>query len=112
VERRQIATLAVIGALGVAVLAMSVAPIVPGASTSAPDITSPGIASPGVPGAFDPASLVNLTEPDAYTRASQAGWAVRTASRDGETFALTQDYSPTRVNLTVADGTVRAVTVG
>lgn len=56
--------------------------------------------------------LLGLTEDEAVTFAESQGWGVRIAARDGEQFALTMDYSPTRVNLTIEGGFVTYVFVG
>ncbi|MFM8381113.1 MAG: hypothetical protein ACKOA6_03815, partial [Actinomycetota bacterium] len=56
--------------------------------------------------------LLGLTEDEAVAYAESQGWGVRIAARDGEQFALTMDYSPTRVNLTVEGGFVTYVFVG
>jgi hypothetical protein len=58
------------------------------------------------------ADLIGLTEDEAFETAASRGWEVRVASRDGESFSLTMDYLGNRVNLTVDDGMVTAVTVG
>ncbi len=58
------------------------------------------------------ADLIGLTEDEAFEAAASRGWEVRVASRDGESFSLTMDYLGNRVNLTVDDGMVTAVTVG
>ena len=56
--------------------------------------------------------LLGLTEDEAVAYAESQGWGVRIAARDGEQFALTMDYSPTRVNLTIEGGFVTYVFVG
>jgi hypothetical protein len=58
------------------------------------------------------ATLIGLTEDDAIATATDRGWAVRVVERDGEQFAVTEDYSTSRVNLTITNGAVTAVTVG
>lgn len=58
------------------------------------------------------AQLVGLTEDEAFAEAAARGWEVRVASRDGESFSLTMDFLWNRVNVTVDDGLVTAVTVG
>lgn len=57
-------------------------------------------------------TLVGLSEEEAMKVATGNGWAVRIAMRDGEGFMLTADYRQDRVNLTIANGVVTAVTVG
>lgn len=54
------------------------------------------------------ASFVGLTEAEAEALASERGWTVRIAARDGEQFQLTMDYRPERINLTIDAGTVTA----
>lgn len=56
--------------------------------------------------------LLGLTEDEAVAYADSQGWGVRIAARDGEQFALTMDYSPTRVNLTIEGGFVTYVFIG
>jgi len=54
-------------------------------------------------------ALVGLSEDEARDVASARGWEVRLASVDGEPFALTEDYSPVRVNLTIVADEVTEV---
>ncbi len=56
--------------------------------------------------------LVGLIESDAVLRAQQAGLTTRVVERDGEQFPVTMDYSSTRVNLVITDGTVTTATIG
>jgi len=58
------------------------------------------------------ALLVGLPEADAERCATDLGWAWRVGERDGEAFALTADWSPSRVTVTVIDGAVTAIVVG
>lgn len=58
------------------------------------------------------ADLIGLTEDQAFAEATARGWEVRVASRDGEWFALTMDFLSNRVNFTVEDDVVTAITVG
>ena len=57
-------------------------------------------------------TLMGLTEEEAGKVASENGWTVRVAMRDGEAFMLTTDYSKTRVNLSIEKTLVTAVTIG
>lgn len=57
-------------------------------------------------------ALLGMTEAEAADYAENQGWAMRIASRDGEQFALTMDYSPTRVNLSIEQGLVTYVFIG
>lgn len=57
-------------------------------------------------------TLVGLPEDDATEAATRAGYTVRVVSRDGEGFAITMDYSPTRIDLDVDEGVVTAARVG
>ncbi|MEY4365942.1 MAG: hypothetical protein RLZZ305_1286 [Actinomycetota bacterium] len=89
--------------------------------TSATDAPTP-VPQPGpTPGTDVPAAavrpadaekLVGLTEDEATRVATGAGWTIRVVSRDGEDFLVTTDWQGNRVNITVVDGTVTAVTVG
>lgn len=56
--------------------------------------------------------LIGLTEAEAQKVATELGWQLRVAMRDGEAFMLTKDYQTNRVNLTIAKGYVTAVVVG
>jgi hypothetical protein len=60
----------------------------------------------------DAAALIGLSEAEAVDTAMAAGWTVRIVARDGEQFAVTDDYLTARVNLTIEGDTVTAVTVG
>ena len=57
-------------------------------------------------------TLVGLSETDATKAVESKGWVVRIGSRDGENFALTMDYRPDRVTLTVVSDKVTAATPG
>jgi hypothetical protein len=57
-------------------------------------------------------SLIGLTEDEARKVATERGWTVRVAMRDGEAFMLTTDYREDRVNLTVVKNTVTSVQIG
>ena len=61
--------------------------------------------------ALDAASkaLVGLGEADATVAAQANGWTLRVVQRDGVDLAVTADFSPSRVNVAVAAGTVVAV---
>lgn len=52
------------------------------------------------------ATIVGETEDDAIAAIAAGGFEHRIAERDGEGFALTEDWRPTRINLTVDDGIV------
>ena len=56
--------------------------------------------------------LIGLTEAEAQKVATELGWQVRVAMRDGEAFMLTMDYQTNRVNLTITKGSVTAVVIG
>lgn len=56
--------------------------------------------------------LLGFVEADAQRCAAELGWAFRVGVRDGESFALTQDYSLQRVTVSIDDGVVTAVVVG
>jgi hypothetical protein len=89
----------------------------PDASTAPPPTgVEPGgpiVTAPTTPAPVDPASaaklLVGLTLDEATKVAAQAGWTVRVSTLDGVAQQLTQDYSPTRVDVAVTSGTVSGV---
>ena len=56
--------------------------------------------------------LIGFTESDAESCALSLGWAFRVGERDGESFALTADYSQQRVTVSVTNDLVTAVAVG
>ena len=57
-------------------------------------------------------TLLGMSEQEANSTAVANGWVVRVAARDGEQFALTMDYNPKRVNLTIDNGVVSDVFIG
>lgn len=56
--------------------------------------------------------LLGYTEADAERCATVLGWAYRVGMRDGEAFAVTMDYSPQRVTVTIEADRVTAIVVG
>ena len=58
------------------------------------------------------ATLVTMTEADSVMCAEKLGWTWRIGQRDDETFALTMDFRPDRVTVTVMNGLVTAALVG
>ena len=56
--------------------------------------------------------LLGYSEADAQRCAAELGWSFRVGARDGESFALTEDYSLQRVTVIVNDDVVTAITVG
>ncbi len=56
--------------------------------------------------------LIGFTESDAESCAMSLGWAFRVGERDGESFAVTADYSQQRVTVSVTKDLVTAVAVG
>jgi len=56
--------------------------------------------------------LLGFSEADAQRCADELGWAFRVGRRDGESFALTMDYSTQRVTVEVDDDIVTAIVVG
>ena len=56
--------------------------------------------------------LLGLPESEATKLAMERGWVVRIAARDAEFFMLTTDYSENRVNLSVKNRKVIAITIG
>lgn len=61
------------------------------------------------------AAVIGMAEVEAVALVegvSSMPMSVRVVSRDGEALPVTEDYSPTRVNLAIVDGTVTEATVG
>jgi outer membrane biogenesis lipoprotein LolB len=56
--------------------------------------------------------LLGYVEADAQRCAAELGWAYRVGMRDGESFAVTEDYSLQRVTVSIDDGVVVAIVVG
>ena len=56
--------------------------------------------------------LIGFTESDAEACATSLGWAFRVGERNGESFALTADYSQQRITVSVTNDLVTAVVVG
>ena len=59
-----------------------------------------------VPAVAFGATIIGETEDDAIAAIAAGGFESRIAERDGEGFALTDDWRPNRINLTVNDGIV------
>jgi hypothetical protein len=85
------------------------------------DPGSPAVDPPQVENPTEPAvvpdetsvkKLIGLTEAEAQKVATELGWQVRVAMRDGEAFMLTMEYLTNRVNLTITKGLVVAVAIG
>ena len=64
------------------------------------------------PGIDDLPDVIGLTEADATAALTDAGYTVRVVERDGEMFPVTMDYSESRANLVITDGSVTAVSIG
>lgn len=62
---------------------------------------------------FDAARLVGRSMPAARKLANRHGCSVRVVKRNGEWLAVTEDFSPSRINVAVREGTVvRIVSIG
>lgn len=95
----------------------SSAPVDPDEPVASPP--GPGSVDPGAPFDLEPIDiadaeiLVGRSLADAEAEAERRGWTVRVARLDGEDLMLTEDYSPTRVNVAVeADLVVEVVSIG
>ena len=58
------------------------------------------------------ATLITMTESDSVVCSEKLGWTWRIGQRDDEMFAVTKDYRPNRVTVTVENGLVTTVVVG
>jgi len=58
------------------------------------------------------ATLIGKTEVDAETYARGKGWVWRVGRRDGEQFALTEDYCECRVTVSIDNDIVTEAVVG
>ena len=56
--------------------------------------------------------LIGFTESNAAACATSLEWEFRVGERDGESFALTEDYSLQRVTVSVTNDLVTAVVIG
>jgi hypothetical protein len=56
--------------------------------------------------------LIGMKESGAEVCAAANRWLYRVGERDGEPFAVTMDYRPNRVTVSVRSGIITAVTVG
>lgn len=56
--------------------------------------------------------LIGMSERAAEVCSSVLKWSYRVGERDGESFAVTMDFRPDRVTVSVQSGTITAVTVG
>ena len=59
-----------------------------------------------------PSSFVGLTEEEANAKAIKADLPHRVINRDGQSLPVTRDYRPERLNFTIENGKVTAVTNG
>ena len=55
-------------------------------------------------------SFVGLSEIQAVSKAQSENRTMRIVARDGQSFAVTQDYSPNRLNLEIKNGAVSKAT--
>jgi hypothetical protein len=58
------------------------------------------------------ATVIGLTEQEAIDAIEAEGLIARVVARDGEFYAVTEDYSVSRINLVVEAGLVTEATVG
>jgi hypothetical protein len=57
-------------------------------------------------------TLISMSEDQGQQCSELLGWAYRVGQRDDEYFALTKDYNPSRVTVSIKDGFVLSVLVG
>ena len=57
-------------------------------------------------------ALISMSEDQGQQCSELLGWAYRVGQRDDEYFALTKDYNPSRVTVSIKDGFVVSVQVG
>ena len=87
-------------------------PVDPGSPAVDPGQVENPTEPAAVPDETSVKKLIGLTEAEAQKVATELGWQVRVAMRDGEAFMLTTDYLTNRVNLTITKGSVTFVVVG
>jgi hypothetical protein len=59
-----------------------------------------------------PSSFIGLTEGEAAAKATKADLPHRVVQRDGQSLPVTRDYRPERLNFTIENDKVTAVTNG
>ena len=57
-------------------------------------------------------TLLGMAQAYAENKIEEAGYEHRMVWKDGESFAVTEDYRPTRINLYIKEGIVDKVEVG
>ena len=87
-------------------------PVEPGSPAVVPGQAENPTKPAAVPDETSVKKLIGLTEAEAQKVATELGWQVRVAMRDGEAFVLTLEYLTNRVNLTITKGFVTAVVIG
>jgi hypothetical protein len=87
-------------------------PVDPGSPAVDPGQVENPTEPAAVPDETSVKKLIGLTEAEAQKVATELGWQVRVAMRDGEAFMLTTDYQTNRVNLTITKGSVTFVVIG
>jgi hypothetical protein len=92
---------------------------VPASPAATSKVPTPGAVDPSSPVVDEPNitqeaadTLLTLSERAAVKMAVSNGWDVRVGQRDDEMFALTADWSATRVTLTIVADVVTRVAVG
>lgn len=55
---------------------------------------------------------LGLTETNATTKATEKGHTYRVVAKDGEYYAVTMDYQPSRLNFSIISGVVNSTTCG
>lgn len=55
---------------------------------------------------------LGLSETDAAKKAREKGHTYRVVDRDGEYYAVTMDYQPSRLNFSIISGKVKSATCG
>jgi hypothetical protein len=91
---------------------------VPGTDVTTPGETTPGETTivpttlPALPTDEVIGRFLGLTEDEAVDLAAAAGWEARIVARDGELLDVTDDLRDDRINLTITDGVVAAVSIG
>ena len=58
------------------------------------------------------ASIVNLSEPEAISKLGQADRVYRIAQRDSQSYPLSMDFSPDRINLFITNDNITSYSCG
>ena len=106
--RRHAGSLVVVGVLAVVLLTLAGC----GGGNGNDAVRGGARSTPSTSGSSGAAAYVGLTKKAATAKADAAGTPWRITREDGESFPVTQDYNPDRLNFEIDEGTVTKATYG